>query len=394
MVNANRTAQPLEFSEPDRAPLLQKPIQMSEPVTAAVSDPAITIVDAVKVYPGSSDAALNQVSLSIARNELFTLLGPSGCGKTTLLRAIAGFEDLTAGSIALYGQPLDALPPNKRQINTVFQHYALFPHMSVEENVAYPLKRLGKSRSDIAATVARMLAMVKLTNFAHRRPAQLSGGQQQRVALARALAPHPKVLLLDEPLSALDLMLRQEMRVELKQLQEETGITFLFVTHDQEEALAMSDRIAVMKDGRVEQTGTANEIYTAPTNRFVASFIGDTNLVDGRVISANGATARVEVAGGLELDVAAGAVAGSEVTLSIRLENVDLTPPGEGGSAATVTRRVFLGTDTVYHLDLAGMQIRARLQNAHGRRWLPEPGAPCRVTIDAKAAHVLDRSAP
>ena len=234
--------------------------------------------DAVKRF--GAVTALAGVSLTIRDNEFFTLLGPSGCGKTTLLRLIAGFEEITEGEILLYGEDIGTLPPNRRPINTVFQHYALFPHMTVAENVAFGMRRLGWSKADIEDQTVRILDLVKLGDLAARRPAQLSGGQQQRVALARAMAPRPKVLLLDEPLSALDLKLRQAMRIELKQIQEETGITFVFVTHDQEEALTMSDRIAVMSAGEIRQVGTPHEIYEAPVDRFVADFIGETNVLD------------------------------------------------------------------------------------------------------------------
>ena len=243
---------------------------------------AVSIRNAVKRY--GTTTALHGVSLDIADNAFFTLLGPSGCGKTTLLRMIAGFEEASEGEILLFGQSIAALEPNLRPVNTVFQNYALFPHMPVLENVAFCLKMKGVDAATRRKRAGQMLELVHLSALADRMPSQLSGGQQQRVALARALAPEPKVLLLDEPLSALDLKLRQAMRVELKQLQEETGITFLFVTHDQEEALTMSDRIAVMSEGRVQQVGTAREIYETPVNRFVAEFIGETNLIEVDVI--------------------------------------------------------------------------------------------------------------
>ena len=241
-------------------------------------DIAIDVRNAVKRF--GAVTALAGASLTIRDNEFFTLLGPSGCGKTTLLRLIAGFEEITEGEILLYGEDIGTLPPNRRPINTVFQHYALFPHMTVAENVAFGMRRLGWSKADIEDQTLRILDLVKLGDFAARRPAQLSGGQQQRVALARAMAPRPKVLLLDEPLSALDLKLRQAMRIELKQIQKDTGITFVFVTHDQEEALTMSDRIAVMSAGEIRQVGTPHEIYEVPIDRFVADFIGETNVLD------------------------------------------------------------------------------------------------------------------
>ncbi|MCA3479298.1 MAG: ABC transporter ATP-binding protein, partial [Rhodobacter sp.] len=245
--------------------------------------------------------ALAGVSLTIGQKQFFTLLGPSGCGKTTLLRCIAGFEDLSEGTILLEGRDIAGLAPNLRPVNTVFQHYALFPHMTVAQNVAFGLKMQGMAPGPRLKRAGEMLELVHLSGFADRLPSQLSGGQQQRVALARALAPSPRVLLLDEPLSALDLKLRQAMRVELKQLQEETGITFVFVTHDQEEALTMSDRIAVMSAGEVRQIGSPREIYEAPVNRFVAGFIGETNLLPVRVASFAGGMARVVLPGGHQL---------------------------------------------------------------------------------------------
>ncbi len=238
--------------------------------------PANTTVSIQSVTKRFGDfVALDNISLDIQDNEFFTLLGPSGCGKTTLLRTIAGFEDVTSGSILLQGEDIAGLPPNKRPVNTVFQQYALFPHMTVTENVMFGLQRLGIANKEVKQRTSEVLALVQLTQFAERLPTQLSGGQQQRVALARALAPRPKVLLLDEPLSALDLKLRQAVRIELQQIQHETGITFIFVTHDQEEALTMSDRIAVIAGGKLQQVGSAREIYERPENRFVADFIGE-----------------------------------------------------------------------------------------------------------------------
>ncbi len=230
----------------------------------------------------SAVTALHEVSFSIAEGEFFTLLGPSGCGKTTLLRLIAGFEPPSGGALVLDGQDIAHTPPNKRPVNTVFQNYALFPHMTVAENVGFALGAQGHPKAEIVQTVARMLDLVQLGHLAHRKSGELSGGQQQRVALARALAPKPRILLLDEPLSALDMKLRKEMQVELKRLQQETGLTFIFVTHDQEEALTMSDRIAVMNGGRIQQIASPRALYDQPANRFVAGFIGETNFLSAR----------------------------------------------------------------------------------------------------------------
>ncbi len=352
---------------------------------------AIDVQNVIKKYGQST--ALQGVSLAIADNEFFTLLGPSGCGKTTLLRCIAGFEDVTAGEIHLFGQNIASLEPNLRPVNTVFQQYALFPHMTVLENVAFGLRMKRVPPEARRARAGKMLEMVHLSSFADRLPAQLSGGQQQRVALARALAPEPKVLLLDEPLSALDLKLRQAMRVELKQLQEDTGITFIFVTHDQEEALTMSDRIAVMSQGRVQQIGAAREIYEAPVNRFVADFIGETNLLEVQVERVLDGIAQVILPGGHRLTCPAAMMAAGPASgagrhhLSIRPERLRLTPSGP--LVAEVERIVYLGTDL--HL-LARLQdktaVTVRIQN-NTREGLPAPGTWVTLTPEDGAARLL-----
>ncbi|MCZ6578968.1 MAG: ABC transporter ATP-binding protein [Gammaproteobacteria bacterium] len=322
---------------------------------------AINIQRVSKVYnPGSPQAvqALDTVSLTIHDNEFFTLLGPSGCGKTTLLRLIAGFEQVTGGEILLFEEGIENLDPSQRPVNTVFQHYALFPHMTVAQNVAYGLERLKKPKDEIRLTVDRVLSLVKLTELANRRPSQMSGGQQQRVALARALAPSPKVLLLDEPLSALDLKLRQAMREELKQLQKETGITFVFVTHDQEEALAMSDRIAVMSNGEVQQIGSPTEIYEHPVNRFVADFIGDTNFIDGEIISVKDdlVSCRISANTVFEAEDSGNHKPGDQVTLFLRPEKITLTSDAQivnGEShAGKVTNIIYLGNQALLSVDL------------------------------------------
>ena len=321
---------------------------------------AIEARNVVKAFGQGEGAvrALDDVSVEIRQGEFFTLLGPSGCGKTTLLRLIAGFEMPTDGLILLDGQDITYLPPNKRPVNTVFQSYALFPHLTVAQNIAFGLEMLGKPASEVRARTERMLALVKLEAMAGRKTSQLSGGQQQRVALARALAPQPKVLLLDEPLSALDLKLRQAMQIELKRLQQETGITFVFVTHDQEEALTMSDRIGVMSNGKLQQVGSAKDIYTRPKNRFVASFIGETNFLRAQ---AAGQTARLLSGDVVELEPPAT----GDVTLTVRPEQLRLTAAGEAGAiAATITNLVYFGTDTHVHLALSdGTEVTARVQS-------------------------------
>ena len=328
--------------------------------------------------------ALDDVSITIHKGEFFTLLGPSGCGKTTLLRCIAGFETPTSGSIWLSGRDITGAPPNKRRVNTVFQSYALFPHLNVAENIGFGLTMLGRPKAEVSATVARMLALVKLEQFAGRKPQQLSGGQQQRVALARALAPAPEVLLLDEPLSALDLKLRKEMQIELKRLQTETGITFVFVTHDQEEALTMSDRIGVMRSGKLLQVGGPRDIYNRPVDRFVADFIGETNFLPG--VAAAG---HVRLSSGdvVTLDTP---LRGA-VTLTVRPEQVRIGPAGEAGSmAATVTEAVYFGTDTHFHLALAdGTPVVVRMQSQPGGEMGLSKGTVVGVRLADGAVQVL-----
>jgi spermidine/putrescine transport system ATP-binding protein len=369
---------------------------MTRPAAGVGPPVAVELQGATKVFgAGTAHAvtALDDVSLNIRDNEFFTLLGPSGCGKTTLLRTIAGFEELSAGRILLFGQEIDHLPPNRRPVNTVFQHYALFPHMTVAENVAFGLQMLGRSRAEVERVVGEMLALVRLPQLAARRPQQLSGGQQQRVALARALATHPKVLLLDEPLSALDLKLRQEMRGELKTLQRETGITFIFVTHDQEEALTMSDRIAVMSEGEVRQVGSPDQIYEHPVNRFVASFIGETNLLEATLLERADGHAVCTLGDGERLLVDdAGAAPGERVTLSLRPEKVALRPEGHPGAVlcGTVRSLVYFGTDTQYRIDLGGgRSLLARAQNAKGALPAFAPGARVGLEVAPGAAQVL-----
>ncbi|MEM9270134.1 MAG: ABC transporter ATP-binding protein, partial [Pseudomonadota bacterium] len=311
--------------------------------------PAIALDNVTKRF--GDFTALSEVSFDIADNEFFTLLGPSGCGKTTLLRMIAGFEAASAGEIHLYGNPIGDLPPDKRPVNTVFQNYALFPHMDVAHNIRFGVSMLGWSKDEMDLRVTQMLRMVQLEAFAHRKPHALSGGQQQRVALARAMAPRPKVLLLDEPLSALDLKLRQGMRAELKRLQKETGITFIFVTHDQEEALAMSDRIAVMSAGKVQQIGAPTQIYEAPENRFVADFIGETNLIPATVVH-HEEDLVCEMAGGAQVHAVSSGIraAGTQGMLSIRPETLHLSPNAPDGDPlkGSLEGLTYLGTDTQF----------------------------------------------
>ena len=353
-------------------------------------DTAVEIRDAVKRY--GDFTALKRVSLTIRDNEFFTLLGPSGCGKTTLLRMIAGFEEVTEGAIYLFGEEIAALPPHKRPVNTVFQNYALFPHMSVLDNVGFGLEMLGRSKVEARKTAAEMLELVQLSQFAARKPAQLSGGQQQRVALARALAPRPKVLLLDEPLSALDLKLRKAMQLELKHLQRETGITFIFVTHDQEEALTMSDRVAVMSSGEVQQLGAAREIYERPRNVFVADFIGETNLLEVEVERVAEGRAICQLGGGRVLTCPAveGIDQGAKVHMSIRPERLMLAEAGEG-LTGRVSENIYIGTDISTLVDLGeGLRLTVRSSNSdRGRKRLFEPGADVVVQMEPEAPRLL-----
>jgi spermidine/putrescine transport system ATP-binding protein len=354
---------------------------MRQPMRSAID------IDGVTKRFGSF-VALNDISMTIQDNEFFTLLGPSGCGKTTLLRMIAGFEGTSDGSIRLFGQDIVRLEPNLRPVNTVFQHYALFPHLSVIDNVAFGLKMKGVDQAARRSRAGEMLEMVHLAAFADRMPSQLSGGQQQRVALARALAPAPKVLLLDEPLSALDLKLRQAMRVELKTLQQDTGITFVFVTHDQEEALTMSDRIAVMSSGRVQQIGTAREIYEAPRNRFVADFIGETNLLPVMVDDVSDGVARLSLPGGQQIRCPSAGLAPGQHHLSIRPERLCVEANG-GDLSVTVERVIYLGTDlqVMVRLD-TGNVLQVRMQNA-ARVTVPEPGTRIGIRLEEGAARLL-----
>ena len=317
-----------------------------------VDDPVIVLNSVRKVY-GDFEAA-KDANLSIARGEFFSLLGPSGCGKTTILRMIAGFEEPTDGEVILEGVDVSRVAPHKRNVNTVFQQYALFPHMSVFDNIAFGPRNKKVKEKEIIQRVNDMLEIVRLSDFANRRPHQLSGGQQQRVALARALVNYPSALLLDEPLAALDLKLREAMQIELKRIQRDVGITFIFVTHDQGEALAMSDRIAVMSQGRIEQIGTPEEIYQHPSTLFVAGFIGSANLLPGKVVD-TGIT--IEKRTQLSVKLGTGQIVkastmsslatGDDATVMVRPEKVSpiaLSEMRDGyGVAADVTELVFQG---------------------------------------------------
>ncbi|NIY75513.1 ABC transporter ATP-binding protein [Thalassospira sp. HF15] len=362
-----------------------------------MSEVVISARSVSKIFGSGGDkvTALDSVSVDIFQNEFFTMLGPSGCGKTTLLRLIGGFEQASSGQILLEGKELNDLPPFKRPINTVFQSYALFPHLTVKQNITFGLEMQGTSRKQADGRAEEMLELVRLAEYGDRLPSQLSGGQQQRIALARALAPAPKVLLLDEPLSALDLKLRKEMQVELKRLQTETGITFVFVTHDQEEALAMSDRIAVMKSGEILQIGAPREIYEAPTHRFVADFIGDSNFLVGDLVDAGAGKRAVKLAGGqvIALTQDVSDQRSGEVTVSVRPERLGLIADSEAGAdqlAGTVSTVIYFGTDTTYQIDLGNdARLTVRMQNGVGANADFAEGDRVAITMSPDAIRVL-----
>ncbi len=355
------------------------------PVTAAPSvigsgAPDVEILEVTKRF--GAVTAVDAMSLSIERGEFYSFLGPSGCGKTTTLRMIAGFEQPTSGEILLAGQPIAGVPPYRRNVNTVFQHYALFPHMNVAQNVGYGLRQKKVGRDEERRRVTETLGLVRLSGYEERRTWEMSGGQQQRVALARALINHPTVLLLDEPLGALDLKLRKEMQLELKALQQKVGITFVYVTHDQEEALTMSDVIVVMRDGRIQQQGSPEELYERPVNRFTANFIGVSNPIDGRLAAFDLATrrAKVEADSGLVLrgvvtDPAARPSIGDRVTVAVRPERFRVEPANAEATEADgwtsvpgrIRQGTYLGDQTEYRIEteLAG-ELIARRQNAFG----------------------------
>ncbi len=376
-----------------------------------MSRPAVEIRNLIKEFIDARTQqrvrAVDDISLDIPDGEFFALLGPSGCGKTTTLRVIAGFEEPTSGELLLQGESMKGIPPFHRPVNTVFQDYALFPHMNVMQNVMFGLRMAKVPQAEARRRAEEALEMVRLPHVGGRKPRALSGGQRQRVALARALVNRPSVLLLDEPLGALDLKLRRAMQLELKQLQQQVGITFIYVTHDQEEALTMADRIAVMSEGEVLQVGRADEIYERPTSRFVADFIGETNFIEGVLESKDGKLGLLRLPGGGALpgvlrdpDVAVG----GEATLAVRPEKVEVEPlAGDGeaaapaGGAAERTQldgRVigvhYLGTDARYLIQMEGFTLVARVQNQnHGFAGMLENGTPVRVAWRTEYGSVL-----
>ncbi len=333
-----------------------------------------------KAFDG--EAVLDDISLDIHDNEFITLLGPSGCGKTTTLRIIGGFEQPDEGDVIFMGQRINDVPPHKRHVNTVFQKYALFPHLNVFENVAFPLRERKVPKEVIKEKVNAMLSMVMLSGFADRRVTSLSGGQQQRVAIARALVNEPKILLLDEPLGALDLKLRKDMQQELKKIQKNTGITFVFVTHDQEEALSMSDTIVVMSEGKIQQIGTPTDIYNEPVNAFVADFIGESNIIDGVMLS----DYRVRFAGHEFACLDTGFLPNEPVDVVVRPEDVDIVPREEGMLSGTVTSVTFMGVHNEAIVDVNGFKWMIQTTDP------VEEGAYIGIALEPDAIHIMKKS--
>ena len=328
------------------------------------------------------EPVLDSISLDIHDNEFITLLGPSGCGKTTTLRIIGGFETPDEGDVIFMGERINDVPPHKRHVNTVFQKYALFPHLNVFENVAFPLRERKVPKAQIQESVNRMLDMVMLSGFSHRRVTSLSGGQQQRVAIARALVNEPKVLLLDEPLGALDQKLRKDMQQELKKIQKNTGITFIFVTHDQEEALSMSDTIVVMSHGKIQQIGTPTDIYNEPVNAFVADFIGESNIVDGVMLE----DYRVSFGGQEFRCLDSGFGKNEPVDVVIRPEDVDIIAPDKGKLRGKVTSVTFMGVHNEAIVDIDGFKWMIQTTDP------VTEGAYIGITLEPDAIHIMKKS--
>jgi spermidine/putrescine transport system ATP-binding protein len=362
--------------------------------------PAIELVGVAKEFASHGEvvAAVCGVDLAIRQGEFFSLLGPSGCGKTTTMRMIAGFEDPTRGTVLLHGQDVTGVPANKRDVNMVFQSYALFPHMNVAQNVSFGLEQRNVGKDEIRTRVADILEIVGLAGREKRRPKELSGGQQQRVALARALVNRPSALLLDEPLGALDLKLRQAMQVELKRIQRDVGITFVYVTHDQGEALTMSDRIAVMNEGAVEHLGTPRQIYEHPRTKFVAGFIGTSNLLYGTVGRVDGDQAVIEVGDGERIVLPIRELAfpaGTTVELTVRPEKITLhatDPAATTGSVlrGTVTEVVYLGTSTNYNVTTStGADVVVFTQNASSADDIAVRGDQAWLTWDPQHSYAI-----
>jgi spermidine/putrescine transport system ATP-binding protein len=365
-----------------------------------VAEPDIRLDRVTKRF--SDVVAVDDLSVEIDQGEFFSLLGPSGCGKTTTLRMIGGFEDPTQGTVYLGGKDVTDVPSYRRHVNTVFQSYALFPHLNVFENVAFGLRRKKVAKADIERRVKEALLLVDLPGFERRKPLQLSGGQRQRVALARALVNRPQVLLLDEPLGALDLKLRKQMQLELKAIQHEVGITFLYVTHDQDEAMTMSNRIAVMRFGRIEQIGAPEDVYEHPATEFVAGFLGASNLLDGEVKERNGAVATVALSGGGTVSVPSDRLDGgaTRVKVGVRPEKVRLeangaeAPGGWNSVAGTLRDATFVGVSHQFTVVGPGERPLTVYAQNLGSESIPEPGQRVRLLWRPEHTFVVEPSKP
>ncbi len=355
-------------------------------MTSAAAGPDVRLAGVSKSY--GAVAAVRDLTLEIPHGVFFSLLGPSGCGKTTTLRLIAGFEHPDAGDVYIRSARVTGVPPYRRDFSMVFQSYALFPHLTVAENVAFGLRMRRRPRAERDRSIAEALSLVKLAGFEARYPRELSGGQQQRVALARAIVVRPAVLLLDEPLGALDKLLREEMQVELRQLQRELGITAVFVTHDQEEALTLSDQIAVMRNGVIEQLGPPRAVYERPETEFVAGFLGASNLLAGRVVEGSGGRSVIEVAG-YRSPIEGAGILGEAVRLAVRPERLRLGLSGEPGISATVREVVYRGAATHIYLESAGGPLVAYAQNTGGGAQAVQPGDRVSCGWEDDAAVVL-----
>ena len=346
--------------------------------------PDVRLIEVVKEFPELR--AVDGISLEIARGSFFALLGPSGCGKTTTLRMIGGFEEPTSGQILLADRDVVGLPPYKRDVNTVFQSYALFPHMTIADNVAFGLERRGIGKAEIRTRVAEVLELVDLAGRERRKPRQLSGGQQQRVALARAIVNNPRLLLLDEPLGALDLKLRKQMQLELKRIQHEIGITFVHVTHDQEEAMTMADQIAVMNAGRIEQLGSPSELYERPRTAFVAGFLGTSNLLEGNVTG----DGLVRLADGTEVRARTNGAQGA-ISIGVRPEKISLTDGGANRLAGQVKESAYIGVATEVIVSTAVGELTVFHQNVEAGGVAPPPGSAVTVSWTPEATFVVER---
>jgi spermidine/putrescine ABC transporter ATP-binding subunit len=361
---------------------------MTDTLVDTATTTAVRLTGITKTF--GANVVVKPLDLEIRQGEFFSILGPSGCGKTTLMRMITGFESPTAGSVELDGRNVDDVPTRGRDLNMLFQSYALFPHLSVYENVAFELRVRRTPKGDLDRRVREALELVRLSDFASRKPNELSGGQRQRVALARAVVGRPAVVLLDEPLGALDQKLRKEMQFELKRMQREVGITFIYVTHDQEEALTMSDRIAVMSAGRVLQIATPTEIYEKPASRFVASFIGSCNLVTGRT---ERGSVQAEGIGVLPAQSGHNVPDGTDIVLAVRPERIALSfdAPPAGALRGTILQRVFLGDEWTVHVAVAGQTLTVRVPSGEAAADLTAhpDGAPVSVLWRPDAGRVL-----